>query len=226
MMVLYFFVRGGNVLVNQFKYMIKEHLAANSNMYLFLLMAFILGVSAGAFTVNGLSTMQRDELSNYFQGFFQLFNNQNMKSGDLFAISLLENLKLIGLLWVLGVSIIGLPFIFIVLGVRGFITGFSSGFIIHALGIKGLLFSGFILLPKEIVIIPCLIAIGVNGINFSLRIAKNKSIDEIQKSGLKTAFVSYCLVTVLFSTIILAGILFDAYITPIFLRMILQRVTI
>jgi len=226
MMILYFFCAGGSDLVNQLKKTIKEHLAANHNMYLLLLMAFILGVSAGAFTVNGLSTMQQDELSNYFHGFFQLFNNQNMKSGDLFTIALHENLKIIGLLWVLGVSIIGLPFIFIVLGIRGFITGFSSGFIIHALGTKGLLFSGFILLPKEIIIVPCFIAIGVNGINFSIRIAKNKSINDIQKSGLKTAFISYCLVTVLFSSIILAGILFDAYITPIFLRIILQRVTI
>jgi len=184
-------------------------------------MAFMLGVCAGAFTVNGLSTMQLDELSNYFQGFIQLFNNENMKSSDLFSIALIENVKLIGVLWILGVSIIGLPFIFLVFGVRGFITGFSSGFIIRVLGMKGLLFSGFALLPKEIIIVPCLIAIGVNGINFSMRIAKNKSPEGIQKTSLKTAFLSYCMITLLFTVIILAGILFDAYITPILLRIVL-----
>lgn len=213
-------------MVKQLQNLMKEYVDINRNAYLFLLMAFILGVSAGAFTVNGLSTMQQDELSNYFQGFMQLFNNQNMKSSDLFSIALLENVKLIGLLWILGVSIIGLPFIFLIMGVRGFITGFSSGFIIRALGMKGLLFSGFALLPKEIIIVPCLIAIGVNGINFSMRITKNKSIEGIQKSSLKTAFVTYCLVTVLFTCIILAGILFDAYITPILLRMVLPAITL
>lgn len=205
---------------------IKEHISTNRNSYLFLLMAFVLGVSAGAFTVNGLSTMQRDELSNYFQGFLQLFNNQNVKSSELFSIALIENLKLIGLLWVLGVTIIGLPFIFIILGVRGFITGFSSGFIINALGIKGILFTGFTLLPKEIIIIPCLIAIGVNGINFSMRIAKNKTGQENKKSGIKSAFLSYCFVTAFFSCIILSGILFDSYITPILVRMIAPSVTL
>ena len=213
-------------MVKQLQNLMKEHVDTNRNAYLFLLMAFILGVSAGAFTVNGLSTMQQDDLSNYFQGFMQLFNNQNMKSSDLFSIALLENIKLIGLLWILGVSIIGLPFIFLIMGVRGFITGFSSGFIIRALGMKGLLFSGFALLPKEIIIVPCLIAIGVNGINFSMRITKNKSIEVNKKSGLKTAFVTYCLVTALFTCIILAGILFDAYVTPILLRMVLPAITL
>jgi len=208
-------------LVKQLRNVMKDHVTTNRNAYLFLLMAFMLGVCAGAFTVNGLSTMQMDELSNYFQGFIQLFNNENMKSSDLFSIALLENIKLIGILWILGVSIIGLPFIFLVLGVRGFITGFSSGFIIRVLGMKGLLFSGFALLPKEIIIVPCLIAIGVNGINFSMRIAKNKSTDGIQKSSLKKAFLSYCIITLLFTGIILAGILFDAYITPILLRIVL-----
>lgn len=199
---------------------IKEHMKNNRNSYLFLLMAFTLGVSAGAFTVNGLSTMQRDELAHYFQGFLQLFDNLNVNSSELFYIALLQNLKLIGLLWILGVTIIGLPFIFIILGIRGFITGFSSGFIISALGMKGLLFSGLALLPKEIIIVPCLIAIGVNGINFSMNIAKNKPRDVNKKLGLKSAFVSYCLVTLLLSCIILAGIIFDAYITPTLLRMI------
>jgi len=203
---------------------ISEHIANNRNGYLFLLMAFILGVSAGAFTVNGLSTMQRDELSNYFQGFLQLLNNQNLESSELFSTALLENLKLIGLIWILGVTIIGIPFIFIILGVKGFIIGFSSGFIINALNFKGVLFTIFALLPKEIIIVPCLIAIGVNGINFSMRIAKNKSAHENLKDNLKTSFISYCFVTAFYSCIIIAGLIIDAYLTPVLIRIIAPAV--
>lgn len=189
-------------------------------------MAFVLGVSAGAFTVNGLSTMQRDELSNYFQGFLQLLNNQNLESSELFSTALVENLKLVGILWILGVTIIGIPFIFIIMGVKGFITGFSSGFIINVLGLKGVLFTTFALLPKEIIIVPCLIAIGVNGINFSLHIAKNRSANDNLKNNLKASFISYCFVTAFFSSIILAGIILDAYITPVLVRIIAPVVTL
>ncbi len=170
--------------------------------------------------------MQRDELANYFQGFLQLLNNQNLKSSELFSTALMENMKLIGLLWILGVTIIGIPFIFIILGVKGFITGFSSGFIINVLGLKGVLFTTFVLLPKEIIIVPCLIAIGVNGINFSMRIAKNRSIHDNLKESLKTSFISYCFVTAFFSCIILAGIILDAYVTPVMIRIIAPAITL
>lgn len=204
---------------------IGEHILKNRKEYLFLLMAFVLGISAGAFTVNGLSTMQRDELSSYFHGFLQLLGDQNLESSELFSAALVENLKLIGILWILGVTIIGIPFIFIIMVVKGFITGFSSGFIINALGLKGILFTTFALLPKEIIIVPCLIAIGVNGINFSLQIAKNRTNHDHIKNNLKTSFISYCFVTVFFSCLILAGIILDAYVTPLLVRIITPAIT-
>ena len=203
-----------------------EHLSKNRNTYIFLLMSFVIGVSAGAFTVNGLSSMQRDDLSNYFQGFLQLLDNQNLNSAELFSVALLENLKLIGILWVLGVTIIGIPFIYIILGVKGFITGFSSAYIIQALGAKGILFTIFALLPKEIIIVPCLIAIGVNGIKFSMQIARNRSDQDKLKSSIKASFVSYCLFTAFFSCIILAGVIIDAYVTPVLVRIISPVLTI
>ncbi len=199
---------------------IGEHVSKNRNAFIFLLMAFVVGISAGAFTVNGLSSMQRDDLSNYLQGFLQLLNNQNMNSSELFSTSFLQNLKLVLILWGLGVTIIGIPFIFILIIARGFITGFTSGFIIGMLGVKGIIFTVFTILPKEIILIPCLIAIGVNGINFSMRLAKNKSDQDNIRDNLKRSFLSYCFVASFFSGIILVGIILDAYVTPVLVRVI------
>jgi stage II sporulation protein M len=125
------------------------HVAKNKSTYFFLLVAFVIGVSAGAFTVNGLSTAQKDELTSYFQGFLGLLNNQSVDSSELFSTSLLENLKVVLVLWVLGVSIIGIPFIYLLIGIKGFVTGFSSGFIITAIGMKGVLFTLFAMLQKK-----------------------------------------------------------------------------
>lgn len=206
--------------------MIGMHVSQNRNTYFILLMAFVLGVSAGAFTVNGLSTIQKDELNNYFQGFTQLLQDQKVDSGELLSIVLMENVKIIAILWVLGVSIIGIPFIFLLLSVKGFITGFSSGFIISAIGFKGILFTLFALLPKEIIIVPCLIALGVNGINFSLKIIKNRSAKHELKDSLKANFFSYCFVTLFFSCFIFIGVLLEAYITPVLIRMVAPMITI
>jgi stage II sporulation protein M len=212
-------------MVKKIKNTAREHITANRSTYFFLFLAFIFGIIAGAFTVNGLSTIQRDELSNYLHGFLQLFNNQDVSSSELFSAGLAENLKMIGLIWVLGVTVIGIPFIYFIVCIRGFVTGFTSGFIINALGTKGILLTGFALLPGEIIIIPCLIGIGVNGINFSMRLVKNKTIQEQQKPGLKTAFLSYCLVALLFTCVTAVGIIIDAYIAPVLIRMIAPMMT-
>ena len=205
--------------------LVDGHITKNRKEYLFLSMAFVAGVSAGAFTVNGLGPMQKDELDNYFHGFIQLFNNLNLQGAELFMMSLIENLKIVGLIWVLGVTIIGIPFIFIILAVKGFITGFSSGFLISGLGLKGILFTAFTVLPREIIITPCLIAIAVNGVNFSMHIVKNKPTLEGAKKTLKSSFLSYCFVTFFFSLVILAGIIADAYLTPILIRIISPVIT-
>jgi len=185
-----------------------------------LLVAFTIGISAGAFTINGLSAIQKEELVNYFQGFLSLLDKQNVDTNELLKLSVLDNGKTVLALWLLGLTIIGIPFIFVLVSIRGFITGFTSGFIIQTLGIKGVLFTFFALIPKEIIIIPCIIALGVNGINFSLNIIKNKSIKHLSKESLKTNLFSYCFVTMFFSCLIFMGVLVEAYITPVFIRII------
>jgi stage II sporulation protein M len=197
-----------------------QHVKDNASIYFSMLLAFIVGISAGAFTVNGLSSAQRDELVNYFKGFLQLFTYQKLDSSELFKVALLENLKIVAILWALGVTIIGIPFIYVIIGIRGFITGFSSGFIIETIGARGLLFTVCALIPKEIIVIPCIIALGAYGINFSLRIIKSKSVKHFTKQSLKSSFFAYCLVTVFFTSVIFAGILVEAYVTPVFIRMI------
>lgn len=202
-----------------------KHIRNNSRVFFTLSLAFIIGVSAGAFAVNGLTAVQNEELRHYISGFFQLFQNQNVDNSELFEISLAENIKQILLLWILGVTIIGIPFIFIIIGIRGFITGFTSGFIFEALGLKGIFFSVLALLPREIIFIPCYIALGVSGINFSLNIIKSKSSKHLSKDSLKSNFFAYCAVTLFYSGLVFLGILAESYITPVIIRIISPLMT-
>lgn len=154
----------------------------------------------------------------------ELFENQKVDSNEILKISLIDNLRLVALLWALGVTIIGIPLIYIFIGVRGFITGFTSGFIIELMGVKGVIFTLFSIVPKEVIIIPCVIALGVNGINFSLNIIRSRSAKRMSKENLKTGFLAYCLATALVSCFIFGGILVESYITPICIRIITLKV--
>jgi stage II sporulation protein M len=207
-------------LLQKVRELLYEHLRANLNRYFLLLVVFVIGVSAGAFTVNGLSTLQKDELIQYLKGFFHIMDKQNINSSELLMVSVQENAKTIVLLWLLGITIIGIPFIFLLILVKGFIVGFSSGFIIKMMGFKGVLFSLLTFFPKEIIIVPCIIALGVNGINFSLNMIKSKSIKQVLKQNLRMDFLGYSLFTVFFSVFILVGTLIETYIVPVFIRII------
>lgn len=211
--------------MSKIRALLLEHLKNNANRYFFLFMTFIIGVSAGAFTVNGLSTIQSEELINYLQGFIQLMDKQKIDSNELMRISSLENLRILAVLWGLGVTIIGIPFIYIIVGIKGFVTGFSTGFIIKILGLKGILFTTLAILPKEFFIVPCIIALGVNGINFSFNIIKSKSIKHMLKENLKARFAGYCLVTLFFACIMFMGVFIEAYVVPVFIRMMSPLIT-
>ena len=207
-------------MLHQIHELLCKQIKNNLNRYFLLFTIFVIGVSAGAFTVNGLSTLQKDELIQYLKGFLQIMDKQSINSNELLMISLQENTKIIVLLWVLGVTIIGIPFILLLILIKGFIIGFSSGFIIKTMGLKGILFGFLALFPKEIIVIPCIIALGVNGINFSLNIIKGKSIKQILKQNLRMDFIGYSLSTIFFSIFILIGTLIETYIIPVFIRII------
>lgn len=207
-------------LFSKVRNLIVMHVTNNKSTYFFLFMTFIAGVSAGAFTVNGLSVTQRDDLAAYLQGFLKLMDYQNVNGAELLNAALVENFKLIAAIWVLGVTIIGIPFIFILIGIRGFMTGFSSGFMINAIGLKGVLFTVLTVLPKELIVVPCIIAVAVNGINFSMKIIKRKNPAGQLKEDLKASLLSYCFVTGFFSIFIIAAGLMEAYIIPVLIRII------
>ncbi len=205
--------------------LLSRHFKNNIHKYFLLAVAFATGVAAGAFAVNGLSSLQRYELTSYLNGFMELLDGHAVDSSELLRISVEDNVKIVLLLWVLGVSVIGIPFIFITIGIRGFITGFSSGFIIKALGVKGAVFSVFAFLPKELVAVPCLIALGVNGINFSQNIVRKRSFQNTLRNSFKTNLLAYSGASIFYSGILFAGILMEAYITPVLVRMIAPYVT-
>ncbi len=196
-----------------------SHIRNNINTYFALLVFFVIGVSAGSFTVNGLSQAQQDELANYFQGFLQLLEYQKLDSSELLKTALAENMKLVLIMWLLGVTIIGIPFIFILIVIKGFLSGFSTGFIIKTLGAKGVLFSLLAVLPVELINVPCFIALGVSGINFSLKIIRSRSGRHFSRQDLKSNLLVYCFITLLFSGFLFAGALIESYITPVFMRM-------
>lgn len=203
-----------NMAIQKIEKCIKNHIKENKCTYLSLFLFYIVGVLLGAAAINDLDFQQKNEMTEYFNGFLKLLNSNEVNKISLFKISLLDNLKIIILFWLLGFTVIGIPIYYIIIGMRGFITGFSSGIIMGVLGTKGILISTICFLPKEIIIIPCLIALGVNGIKLSKGILKNwfKKSKNIE-NGVKQRVGAYSFVTVFISILIFFGTIFEGFIS-------------
>src|SRR6478672_422433 len=92
------------------------HVREHSSIYLFVIVLFLMGVIFGAVVVNSLSFTQKQDLFYYLSQFFgQVANEKIATSNDLFKQSFFHNSKFIGLMGLLGISVIGLPLILIFL---------------------------------------------------------------------------------------------------------------
>ncbi|QNU65336.1 stage II sporulation protein M [Ruminiclostridium herbifermentans] len=193
---------------------IQVNIKENKYTFLGLFLFYILGIILGAFAVNDLDLQQQDDMTKYLNGFLKLLNNNELNRMSLFKMSMIDNFKTIAVFWALGFTVIGIPIYYIMIGMKGFTTGFSSGVIMGVLGVKGIMVSAICFLPKEIIIIPCIIALGVNGIRLSRTIfrawIKKANKDEniiAQKIG------TYSFLTIFFSIFLFFAALFDAYIS-------------
>lgn len=192
-------------------------------LYFLLVLALMIGISAGAITINVLNEEQSQGLISFLDSFFKVLSQEKIDSFTLLKHSLANNFQTIVLIWILGITVIGLPIVIFIVVLRGFIVGFTVGFLINELGFKGFTFSMLTILPQNIFVIPGLIALAVLSINFSIKIITSKT-----KRGTKFSFISeltsYSISTAILSLLIILGSFVEAYITPVFMKLLLGYV--
>jgi stage II sporulation protein M len=149
----------------------REH----SSIFVFVVILFLMGVIFGAIVVNSMSFSQKQDLLNYLSQFFgEVSDGKMAESNDLFLQSFFHNSKFIGLMWLLGISIIGLPIILILLFIKGMVVGFTVGFLVNQMSWKGFFLAFVSILPQNLIIIPVFIIMAVMSMSFSLLMIKKQ----------------------------------------------------
>jgi stage II sporulation protein M len=149
----------------------REH----SSIFLFIIVLFLMGVIFGAIVVNSMGITQKEDLFYYLSQFFgQISNGKIAETNDLFFQSFFHNSKFIGLMWILGISIIGLPVILILLFLKGIVVGFTVGFLVSQMGWNGFLLAFASILPQNLIIIPVFIIMAAFSVIFSIRMIKKQ----------------------------------------------------
>ncbi|WP_160721482.1 stage II sporulation protein M [Bacillus sp. USDA818B3_A] len=200
----------------------REH----SSIFLFIVVLFLMGVIFGAIVVNSMSITQKEDLFYYLSQFFgQVSDGTVAEDNDLFLQSFLHNSKFIGLMWILGISIIGLPIILILLFLKGMVVGFTVGFLVSQMGWKGFLMAFASILPQNLIIIPVFILIAAFSVIFSIRMIKRQFMKKYAQP-IMPFFKRYIVALMAAVLFISAASGIEAYLSPWLMKSIISSITL
>jgi stage II sporulation protein M len=189
----------------------------NLPLYLFISVLFVMGVIFGSLLVNALSPGQKEELARHVNSFIQLVS----QGGELAQPSTIWDsyslhIKWIALIWVLGLSIIGLPLIFVLDFLKGVLLGFSVGYLVGQLSWKGLLLAFVSVAPQNLIVVPALVLCSAGACSFSLYVIKNRLLHS--RGPLYPLFVRYTSMTVSMAVLLIGVALLEVYVSPIMIH--------
>ncbi|WP_158735241.1 stage II sporulation protein M [Alteribacillus sp. YIM 98480] len=154
--------------------LIQKHWLEYRSFYWFSLILLFMGVIFGAVLVNSLSLPLKNDLYYYLQQFLTQFESgTDITARQIFLQSISHHAGYIGLMWVLGLSVAGVPFILILLFLKGVVSGFTIGFLVQQMGSGGFFLAFASILPQNIIVIPAYIIMAVTSIGISLSIIKH-----------------------------------------------------
>lgn len=129
-------VRYNSKYITNLKKIIVQHINLNLKDYLILSIIFVIGVMVGVIIINNSNEQSKNEISGYINSFIETIKQEKYEvdKNKLTKISIVENLKLVGIIWLAGSTIIGIPLIYIITSYKGFCIGYTISAIIASLG--------------------------------------------------------------------------------------------
>ncbi|MDD2377887.1 MAG: stage II sporulation protein M [Bacilli bacterium] len=195
-----------------------DNLKINKKMLYFLLVITIIAVIAGSlFTIildKTDQTMVKEHLEKYITN-VRINNVSNFKS---FSRVFMADFTLISIIWLLGISVIGIPIILLLYFANTFIFGFSLGGMIVNYKFKGLLFSILSTFPHQIINIGIYTILVAYALNLSFRLLNSIVFKKIL--DFKKIINKYLLIYAISFVVILITSLYETLLLPNIIKLL------
>lgn len=199
----------------------QAYMREHQSLYLFAVILFAMGVIFGAIIVNSLGLSQKQELIGFLQYFFANVDEHGIaEPAAHFQKTIAFHVKTVGIIWMLGLSIVGLPLILLLLFLKGVVVGFTVGFLVDQLQWQGVLYALSGVLPQNMLVVPALLMVGVGGISFSLRLIRTRLLGK--RDVIFPYFWSYTAMMIVMLVVLAAASLFEAYVSPALLQYVIK----
>lgn len=162
--------------MNKMKFNIKKtknNILKQKKLYLFLIGLMVTGLIAGILFWFVISKEDKLLVTKNLTDFFSCIKEgDSINYGASLLNSVVTSLIYVVLIWLLGISIIGLPIILVMMAIKSFIVGFSIVSIISSYGLKGIVGAFVYVFPHQIVFLLLLILLGFYASAFCIKLFK------------------------------------------------------
>lgn len=197
----------------------KDKLLNQKILYLILLIVVLIGLGTGFFYHFFIGKDLKVEVINQMNQFFTSIKEGNLDLEMTLGNSLSSNGVSLVILWVLGISIIGIPFILLHLFFKGFILSFSFVSIIANYNFKGLFLAVLYVFPHQILNLIVWLLLSFYAVGFSLKLIKvlffKKNLNLMENFKKYTKILLICTIALTLSSLL------ETYLCPWLLKFFL-----
>lgn len=194
---------------------LQAHFGRYTTHLYIVIAAMLVGILFGVLAVGTLSVGDKLSLLEYVKHFVTLEAAQPTYH-HVFRPALEQNFKLLGLLYVLGVSVAGMPLVLLVVFFRGFVLGFSAGFVVQSLHWQGAAIGAATLGIASIFLLPALVIASAVALGFSWDLISPTA--RRQGPGVGKSFAFFTGLVVVMAAVTLVGTALEAYASPFLLH--------
>lgn len=208
--------------MNKLYLKLKNATIKSKKIYLFLLLIFIIGLIFGSIFITIINETDKNAVMSQITNFFLKIKTNQINFIDVLKNNLSSNLIYIIFIWLLGISIVGIPIIIIMLFIKGFMIGFSVASIIAKYKLIGILGSFTYIFPH--IVLSVLIIFTIS--NYALKLSFN-----LFNAVIKKKTINFNEIINRYSFIMLLGIigmtitsLIETFISPYIIKLFLYFV--
>lgn len=185
--------------------------------YSLLVMAgFLLGTLLGALAVNVLPLAETATLASSVRQLVSVSAGPGLPPGPVFLAAAGSNLKVLGLIYVLSLSVAGLPLVLLAVLFRGFVLGFALALLLTMLPAGGVGLALVAVVLPNLLLVPAWLAAGSGGVAFSWHLLSRPAWRG--RGRLWEAFGAYTAVALVAGMAVLVGSGTEAVVTPWLMR--------
>lgn len=132
------------------KRILKVKSKRNKKLLFFLFGLALMGVVAGSVFLTFINATDQELVKEYITSFMKSIQEGKLNYLDAFKNTCVSNIIYVVVLFILSLSIVGIPIVLFLYFVKSFMIGFSISSFVFTYGFKGMLFSLFYIIPHFI----------------------------------------------------------------------------